>query len=185
MKTWIPIQHLGWSCYYPAWVAWYIHHHIYIPPTVDTYQYRIYFIYMGCVFRELGWTLGSEGEHLSHVYKTDAILIRINHTGPYTPLHHTWLSCCAPVWSSMVHWPLQDNRLFRGCRECSNHPFIPPRPPALPTLVQYYCTTIGQYTTPPPTSRLYAIHHTILVITISCKGQMVQWCMCTMRPRLE
>jgi len=26
----------------------------------------------------------------------------------------------------------------------------PPRPPALPTLVQYYCTIIGQYTTPPP-----------------------------------
>jgi len=47
----------------------------------------------------------------------------------------------------------------------------PPPPPALPTLVQYYCTIIGQYTTPPPTSRLYAIHHTILVITISCKGQ--------------
>ena len=41
-----------------------------------------------------------------------------------------------------------------------------PRPPALPTLVQYYRTIIGQYTTPLPTSRLYAIHHTVLVITI-------------------
>jgi len=48
----------------------------------------------------------------------------------------------------------------------------PPRPPALPTLVQYYyCTIIGQYTTPLPISRLYAIHNTILVITIACKGQ--------------
>jgi len=46
-----------------------------------------------------------------------------------------------------------------------------PRPPARPTLVQYYCTMIGPYTTPLPTSRLYAIHHTILAITISCKGQ--------------
>ena len=50
--------------------------------------------------------------------------------------------------------------------------FHPPRQPtALPTLVQYYCTPIGQYTTPPPNSRAYAIHRTILVITISCKGQ--------------
>ena len=40
-----------------------------------------------------------------------------------------------------------------------------------PTLVQYYCTIIGQYTTPPPNSRLYAIHHAILVIKITCKGQ--------------
>ena len=48
-----------------------------------------------------------------------------------------------------------------------------PFPSALPTLVQYYCTTIGQYTTPPPTSRMSAIHYTIMVITISCKGQRV------------
>jgi len=33
---------------------------------------------------------------------------------------------------------------------CTNQPFFhSPRQPALPTLVQYYCTTIGQYTTPP------------------------------------
>ena len=47
-----------------------------------------------------------------------------------------------------------------------------PRPSALPSLVQYYCTIIRQYTTPLPTSRLYAEHHTILVITILCKGQL-------------
>jgi len=29
----------------------------------------------------------------------------------------------------------------------------PPRPPALPNLVQYYCMIIGQYTHPPPTTR--------------------------------
>ena len=55
---------------------------------------------------------------------------------------------------------------------CTNQAsFHSPRPPALPTLLQYYCTILGQYTTPLPTSRLYAIHHTIFVITISCKGQ--------------
>ena len=48
--------------------------------------------------------------------------------------------------------------------------FHPSRPPALFTLVQYDCTIIGEYTTPLPTSRLYAIHHTIFVITISCKA---------------
>jgi len=44
-------------------------------------------------------------------------------------------------------------------------------PPACPLLLQYYCTSIAQYTTPPPTPLWYAIHHTILVIAISCKGQ--------------
>ena len=46
-----------------------------------------------------------------------------------------------------------------------------PRPPAKPTPLQYYCATDAQHTTPPPTPLVYAIHHTILVITISCKGQ--------------
>jgi len=56
---------------------------------------------------------------------------------------------------------------------CTNQPsFHSPRSPALPTWVQYHCATIRQYTTPPPTSRVYAIQHTILVITISCKGQI-------------
>ena len=57
---------------------------------------------------------------------------------------------------------------------CTNQPSVDsPRPPALRTLVQYYCTIIGQYTTPPLNSRLDAMHHTILVITISCKGQIM------------
>jgi len=46
-----------------------------------------------------------------------------------------------------------------------------PAPTCIAHPGEYYCTTIGQYTTPPPTSCLYAIHHTILVITVSCKGQ--------------
>jgi len=44
--------------------------------------------------------------------------------------------------------------------------FYCPTPPAKPTLLQYYCTTIAQYTRPPPTPPFYAIHHTILVSNI-------------------
>jgi len=45
---------------------------------------------------------------------------------------------------------------------CTNQPsFYSRRLPVLPNLVQYYCTIIGQYTTPLPTSHLYAIHHAI------------------------
>ena len=41
----------------------------------------------------------------------------------------------------------------------TNQPsFHSPRPPAFPTLVQYYCTTIGQYTNPP--SDLPFVSHT-------------------------
>jgi len=47
-----------------------------------------------------------------------------------------------------------------------------PRPPAWPTLVQYHCTILTEYKTPLPTSRVYVIHHNILVITISCEGQV-------------
>ena len=62
---------------------------------------------------------------------------------------------------------------FTSRLSCTNQPsFHPPRLPALPTPVQYDCTIIGQYTTPLLSYRLYAIHHTILVITISCKGQV-------------
>ena len=50
------------------------------------------------------------------------------------------------------------------------HPSIAP-PTCIVYLWQYYCTTIAQYTPPPPTPPFYAIHHTILVMAISCKGQ--------------
>ena len=39
-------------------------------------------------------------------------------------------------------WPLQDIVFLRGCCARINHLCIPPRPPALPTLVQYDCTII-------------------------------------------
>ena len=47
-----------------------------------------------------------------------------------------------------------------------------PPPLAKPTLLQYHCTTIAQYTPSSPTPLLYAIHHTILVMGISCKDQV-------------
>jgi len=61
---------------------------------------------------------------------------------------------------------------FTSSRLCTNQScFHSSRPPALLTLLQYYCTAIGQYTTPQLTSRVYAIHYIILVITILCKCQ--------------
>jgi len=56
---------------------------------------------------------------------------------------------------------------------CGSQSFLyRPLPRALPALLQYYCTSIAQDTTPPPTLSLYAIHYTILVMAISCKGQV-------------
>ena len=42
-----------------------------------------------------------------------------------------------------------------------HHPVVAPPPPAKPTLLQYYCTTIAQYTRPrrPPPSMPYAIQY--------------------------
>jgi len=43
-------------------------------------------------------------------------------------------------------------------------------PLALPIIVLYYCTTCAIYDPPRP-PLAYAIHHTILAMAISCKGQ--------------
>jgi len=58
---------------------------------------------------------------------------------------------------------------LRGSCALINHP-LTPLPLVLSTLLQYYCTTIAQYRTYPPTPPLHAIHFAILVIAISCKG---------------
>ena len=110
-------------------------------------------------------------------------------------MFRTWLAPCPPLLAATKdppgcncrvyppptapHAPEQYTSLvftrysFTSRLLFTNQPsFHSPRPSALLTLVQYYCTIIGLYTTPLPTSRLYAIHHTILVITISCKGQI-------------
>jgi len=78
-----------------------------------------------------------------------------------------------PCLVIVVVWPLQGIFLLRGFCARITHPFIAPptciaHPGAI--LLHHYW---AQYTTPPPTSRVYAIHHTILLITISCKGQVV------------
>jgi len=53
----------------------------------------------------------------------------------------------------------------------SQSSFDCPLPPALPALLQCCCTSIAQRYDAPPTPLLYAIHYTIWVIAISCKGQ--------------
>jgi len=50
-----------------------------------------------------------------------------------------------------------------------------PLPSALPALLQYYCTSSTQHTTPPRPPFVYAIHHTILVMAISCEGQFIYY----------
>jgi len=74
-----------------------------------------------------------------------------------------------------IGWPIHDI-LSRLCF-CAriNHPFI-----ASPTciahtvaiLLQYYCAIFD----PLPTPRFHVIHPTILLMTISCKGQNIVWC---------
>jgi len=49
-----------------------------------------------------------------------------------------------------------------------------PTSSALLTLLQCYCTTRAQHTTPHPTPLVYTIHHTLLTMAISCKGQIVR-----------
>jgi len=92
------------------------------------------------------------------------VFLRLHPRNTWIPIQHLGTpAACALAFTRY---------LFTSRLLCTNQPsFHSPCPPALPTLVQYYCTTIGQYTTPRPTSRLCAIHHTRLVITISCKCQ--------------
>jgi len=61
---------------------------------------------------------------------------------------------------------------------------ILPSRPASPTRLQYYCTTIAHIRPPPPPPLAYAMHHTILVGAISCKGQAVLgvWCPASQPP---
>ena len=59
---------------------------------------------------------------------------------------------------------------FKACVHEQSYFYVPP-PLALFTPLQYLCTTIAQCTTLIPTPLLYAIHHIISVLAISCKGQ--------------
>ena len=58
---------------------------------------------------------------------------------------------------------------FTASRVCANQSsFHLSGPPALPALLQYRCTAIGQCRTPHPTPLVYAIHHTKLAMAILC-----------------
>jgi len=68
-------------------------------------------------------------------------------------------------------WSLQDIFFLRGCYAQINHLFIPTAHLHCPP----WCNTIAQLLDclrlPIRTPVSYAMHHTILVMTISCKGQ--------------
>jgi len=59
---------------------------------------------------------------------------------------------------------------FTCCCGCKNQSSLHwPRPFALPTLLQYYCTSFAQYKNPPPALPLYGVHYSLSAMTISCK----------------
>jgi len=69
-------------------------------------------------------------------------------------------------------WPIQDIRSLQESIILVLHP-----PPALPTLLQYYCATIAQYT--PPARPLLCMPHTVRYWI----WQYVNRCIhCTLRP---
>ena len=66
-------------------------------------------------------------------------------------------------------WPLHDIVSLRSFCARINHPVMPPTsiPPTIAILLHVYCAIYDAPSTPP----WCAIHHTILVMAISCKGQ--------------
>jgi len=62
----------------------------------------------------------------------------------------SWVRLPVPLHSRLqiVIWRLQDIVFLRGSCARINYLLVPPSPPALPTVVHYYCPTIAQYTTP-------------------------------------
>ena len=96
-----------------------------------------------------------------------------DHTGVAADLNQYWYSAATIATILQVEsappWPIQDllSLVLCGCKNQSSLYY--PRPFALPTLLQYYCATFALYNLP-PTLPVHAIHHTILVMPISCKG---------------
>jgi len=109
-------------------------------------------------------------QHAQHTSSTvDTALPGIEYA--YLLLHSAYSLCRDGRRSTAsTCWPLQDIVLLRSFCARVNHSFLAPSP-ALPALLQCYCTSIAQYTTPPPTPHVYAMHNTILAMAISCKGQ--------------
>jgi len=69
-------------------------------------------------------------------------------------------------------WPLQDIIVLLVVCARSNRPFTPPARLHCPHCFNINARLLGNIPPPPPTPVVYDIHHTILVITISCKGQI-------------
>jgi len=86
---------------------------------------------------------------------------RLRRVGDLPPIRATNPRC--------LH-PKQDIRSLQRFCEHANHHFIPPptcNAHTLAIVLQDYCAIYA----PLPTPLLYATHHTILVIAISCRGQ--------------
>jgi len=73
---------------------------------------------------------------------------------------------------SLPTWPLQDVVFLRDCCARINHPFIPRAHLHCPPWCNVSARLLGSVRLPLQTLVLYAMHHTILVITILCKGQL-------------
>jgi len=73
--------------------------------------------------------------------------------------------------------PLQDIVLVRGFCARINHPLIAPLPPPLGALLQYYCTSIRQYTTTPRHS--FCMPHTIQYWEWQYRSRKQKACSCT------
>ena len=70
-------------------------------------------------------------------------------------------------------WPLQDILSLRGLCARINHLFIAPARLHCPHACNTCALILRNLRPPPPTPLLTAIHHTILQIAVSCKGQGV------------
>ena len=140
----------------------YIHIHIHI----QTYIYVYVCIY---IYIARGLT--------KYIYLYIYIHIYI-HTYKYIYIHihiHTYIYVYVYIYIARGFacrvWLGLDQIFFHVLGFCAriNPPFMPP-PACIAHMVailwQYYCAIFD----PPPTPRVYAIHHTILCIAISCKG---------------
>jgi len=67
-------------------------------------------------------------------------------------------------------WPLQGIRSIESFRALVHHPFIAPSICIAHTMAMLLHDSCAMYD-PHPTPLVYAIHHIILAVAISCKGQ--------------
>jgi len=72
-----------------------------------------------------------------------------------------------------VNWPLQDIRSLQSCLALVNRPSIAPSIYIAHTIAIVFHDESAIYDRH-PTPLVYAIHHTILAMAISCKGQRVK-----------